>query len=237
MLLFASLGIGIALPFLLIAYVPRLRAMLPKPGPWLERFRRLMAIPMGLTALALLWLLWRLTGPGGLSTGVIAIGTMLLLVLGYRALQRRSRQAPWVLFMGSIALITGGAQFLPQTSESIGKSEATFLGALPFNAEKLTALQAKGSPVFLYFTADWCVTCKVNEAAAINREETVRLFKDRGIEVMVGDFTRRDPEIARFLAERGRSGVPLYLFYPATGGPRELPQLLTPATIADAIAE
>jgi len=236
MLLFASLGLGIALPFLLIAYVPRLRAMLPKPGPWLERFRRLMAIPMGLTALALLWLLWRLAGPDSLLTGSIAIGIMLMLILIYRALQRRSRHALWLLLVGSILLITGGALFLPQSPESIGKSEAAFPGALPFNAKKLAALQAKGSPVFLYFTADWCVTCKVNEAAAINREETVRLFKDRGIEVMVGDFTRRDPEIARFLAERERSGVPLYLFYPATGEPRELPQLLTPAAIADAIA-
>ena len=136
--------------------------------------------------------------------------------------QRRSRHALWLLLVGSILLITGGALFLPQSPESIGKSEAAFPGALPFNAKKLAALQAKGSPVFLYFTADWCVTCKVNEAAAINREETVRLFKDRGIEVMVGDFTRRDPEIARFLAERERSGVPLYLFYSATGEPREL---------------
>lgn len=236
MLLFASLGLGIALPFLLIAYVPHLRAMLPKPGPWLERFRKLMAIPMGLTALGLLWLLWRLAGAAGLSTGGIAVGMMLLLTLGYRAMQQRSRQAPWLLLMASIVLIIGGAQILPQIPESVGRSEATFPGVLPFSAEKLAALQAKGSPVFLYFTADWCVTCKVNEAAAINREETVELFKDRGIVVMVGDFTRRDPGIARFLAERGRSGVPLYLFYPATGEPRELPQLLTPATIADAIA-
>lgn len=235
MLLFASLGLGIALPFLLIAYVPHLRAMLPKPGPWLERFRKLMAIPMGLTALALLWLLWRLTGAGGLWTGGIAIGMMLLLTLGYRVMQRRSRQAPWLLLMGSIILIAGGTQLLPQNPESAGKGETTFPGALPFDSEKLAALRLKGSPVFLYFTADWCVTCKVNEAAAINREETVELFKDKGIVVMVGDFTRRDPGIARFLAERGRSGVPLYLFYPATGEPRELPQLLTPATIADAI--
>ena len=235
MLLFASLGLGIALPFLLIAYVPHLRAMLPKPGPWLERFRKLMAIPMGLTALGLLWLLWRLAGAPGLWTGGIAIGMMLLLILGYCAMQQRSRQAPWLLLMGSIVLIAGGAQFLPQTRELKGKSDAAFPGALPFDAEKLAALRAKGSLVFLYFTADWCVTCKVNEAAAINREETVELFKDKGIVVMVGDFTRRDPGIARFLAERGRSGVPLYLFYPATGEPRELPQLLTPATIADAI--
>ncbi|MBP6380305.1 MAG: thioredoxin family protein [Sphingorhabdus sp.] len=235
MLLFACLGIGIALPFLLIAYIPRMRAMLPKPGAWLERFRHLMAIPMGLTALALLWLLWRLTGSGGLLVGGIAIGAMLALILGYRTVQGQFRQAPFALLIAATVVIATGVQILPQTVDTNGKREAPFPGALPFDAGKLSKLRAKGAPVFLYFTADWCVTCKVNEAAAINRDDTIRLFREKGVKVMVGDFTRRDAAIARFLSEHSRSGVPLYLFYPAQGEARELPQILTPDIIAEAV--
>lgn len=235
MLLFAALGLGIALPFLLIAYVPRLRAMLPRPGAWLGRFRTLMAIPMGLTALALLWLLWRLAGMSGLWIGGGATALMLLLLAGYRAIQPRLRLAPLLLLAGGILLVAGGAQLLPGAARTPEKREAAFPGAHPFDADRLAELRAQGTPVFLYFTADWCVTCKVNEAAAINRSETIELFADKGIAAMVGDFTRRDAAIARFLALHGRSGVPLYLYYPARGEARELPQILTAHTIAEAV--
>ena len=235
MLLFGCLGLGIALPFLLIAYVPRLRAMLPRPGRWLEWFRKAMAIPMGLTALALLWLLSRLSGDGGLLIGVLAAVLMLALACGYRMLQARLAFAPLLLLTGAVAIIAAGATRLPDSNGEAQSGTTTLSGALPFDSDRLAALRASGDPVFLYITADWCVTCKVNEAAAINREETIRLFRQKGVRVMVGDFTRRDPEIARFLATHGRAGVPLYLYYPRRAEPRILPQLLTPAVLAEAL--
>ena len=237
LLLFFSLGIGIALPFLLIAYVPWARAMLPKPGPWLGRFRRLMAFPMGLTALALLWLLWRLTGTAGLLLGIVSTALILILLIGYRIVQARSRKAPLLLLIGGMAMIAAGAQLLPSARQPDATGEAAIAGTLPFDTAKLAELRALGTPVFLYFTADWCVTCKVNEAAAINRDETIRLFEAKGIKVMVGDFTRRDATIARFLTEHGRSGVPLYLYYPRQKDAQELPQILTPDIIAEAVGE
>lgn len=238
MFLFAALGIGIAAPFLLIAFVPQLRHLLPKPGAWLGRFRMLMAIPMGLTALALLWLLWRLSGQSGLLVGIGSLLAMIVVIAGYRWAQLRMRLAPLILLLGGAAILLAATQWLPDAGHtSSDRRETAFPGAVPFNADRLSGLRNTGRPVFLYFTADWCVTCKVNEAAAIDRKETVRLFREKGITVMVGDFTRRDPAIARFLAERGRSGVPLYLFYPVTGEPRELSQLLTPATIADVVTK
>ncbi len=231
MALFASLGLGIALPFLLIAYVPQLRAMLPKPGPWLGRFRQLMAVPIGLTALALLWLLWRLAGDGGLWIGSLAIGATLALVFAYRAIQARLPYALMHLLLACVALIAGGAYLLPESGNAVDKPNVAFPGTEPFDGARLAELRAQGVPVFLYFTADWCVTCKVNEAAAINREETTRLFKAKGVKVMIGDFTRRDAAIARFLAAHGRSGVPLYLYYPVKREAEELPQILTPDII------
>ena len=100
-------------------------------------------------------------------------------------------------------------------------------GSLAFDEERLAALRAEGKPVFLYFTADWGVTCKVNENAAIDRTETSAAFTKAGIRTMVGDYTRRDPAITRFLAKHGRSGVPLYLYYPPNADARVLPQILT----------
>ncbi len=235
MALFAALGFGIALPFLLIAFVPALRGMLPKPGPWLDRFRKWMAVPIGLTALALLWLLSRLAGAEGLWVGLFAAIFMLLLLGAYRFTSGRLRYAPLLLVLGAGGLIAGGNALLPDAPSQAKSSEGDFPGAVKFDAGELAELRARGTPVFLYFTADWCVTCKVNEAAAINREETIALFRDKGITVMVGDFTRRDAAIARFLADHGRSGVPLYLFYPANGEARELPQILTPAIVAEAV--
>jgi thiol:disulfide interchange protein len=102
-----------------------------------------------------------------------------------------------------------------------------------FSETKLAQLRDEGKPVFLYFTADWCVTCKVNEAAAINREDTRRAFEQAGIITMVGDYTRRDPAITRFLAKHGRSGVPLYLYYPKQGEAKILPQILTVSDLTE----
>ena len=109
---------------------------------------------------------------------------------------------------------------------------ATQASGEAFSAEKLASLRADNRPVFLYFTADWCLTCKVNEKAAIERAEVEQAFASKGIVTLVGDWTRGDPVISRFLAERGRAGVPLYLYYPAGGGePIELPQVLTPSML------
>ncbi len=232
--LFAALGLGIALPFLAIAYVKHLRAMLPRSGPWLATFRRLMAVPMALTTMALGWLLWRQTGMAGLWTALAAAA--LLLALLYIHGRRPPQPFATLATIAAATLIyTGAARFLPDDAETA--TVATKLTGERFDLARLDALRGAGKPVFLYFTADWCVTCKVNEAAAIDRAETARLFKAKGVTVMVGDFTRRDPAIARFLAQHGRSGVPLYLFYPANGDARELPQLLTVGIISEATSE
>lgn len=234
LLLFAMLGFGLALPFLLIAFVPPLRNRLPKPGPWMVIFRRAMAVPMALTALALFWLLGRLVGSADQYAvgGVILLYLLFLLVAGRRGQDGRFSNAVAVgLILAMVLAMKMYALPTAQLSE-----RASSLPSYPFSETRLAALRAEGKPVFVYFTADWCVTCKVNEAAVLERPETAKLFANRNVAVLRGDFTRRDPAIARFLAQHGHAGVPLYLYYRAGAEPVVLPQLLTPAIVSEAIA-
>lgn len=232
--LFAMLGLGIALPFLAIAYIPALRTRLPKPGPWLATFRKAMAVPMGLTAAALLWLLWRLTGEWGFLAGILS--SAFLLVIFIVKLEGGGFGASTLNRIVIAALMYSAiANRLPDVSAQSNAPANNLLKAEAFTEARLATLRAEGKPVFVYFTADWCVTCKINEAAGLEREGTAKLFADKGITVLRGDFTKRDPAIARFLSVHGAAGVPLYLYYPKVGEPQKLPQILTDATLRDAI--
>jgi DsbC/DsbD-like thiol-disulfide interchange protein/cytochrome c biogenesis protein CcdA len=226
LMIFAGLGFGLALPFLLIAFVPALRKRMPRPGPWMVRFRQWMAVPMALTTLALLWLLYQLAGSGGLLIG----GTAGLIILSrlYELGRKQKSGASRKFVVAAILGITAAALLIMDNAAMVPPAAQTVKnGSVPFNEESLGSLRAQGRPVFLYFTADWCVTCKVNENAAIDRAETSAAFTKAGIVVMVGDYTRRDPDITRFLTKYGRSGVPLYLYFPKNGEARILPQILT----------
>jgi thiol:disulfide interchange protein len=226
--LFAGLGFGLALPYLAIAFVPLLRKMLPKPGAWLERFRNIMAIPMGLTALALLWLLSRLSGTHGLALGAIFGVVMIAVLILFGRAQIRGDVNKAVLGLIAVSVAVTGFAILPRDPvKADASTQDRVLKSEPFSETKLAQYRAKGHRVFVYFTADWCVTCKVNEAAAIQRVDTATAFAKAGIKVLEGDFTRRDPAISRFLAQHGRSGVPLYLYYPKGGDAQILPQVLT----------
>jgi DsbC/DsbD-like thiol-disulfide interchange protein/cytochrome c biogenesis protein CcdA len=236
LLLFAALGLGLALPFLLLGFIPALRERLPRPGLWMVTFRRWMALPMGLTGLALAWLVWRLGGMSYLlaAVGLAAIVTALLaLVWGRRRVGERTRTAALAaLGAASVATIVVMPEPSPIPS---ARAEAGVLDAEPFSELALSEARASGKPVFVYFTADWCLTCKVNEGAAIERETTREAFEKAGVTVLRGDWTRRDEAITRFLTAQGVAGVPLYLWYPPGGGsqPRQLPQVLTPTLLAE----
>jgi len=230
MAVFAALGFGLALPFLLLGFVPALRRLLPKPGAWMERFRRAMAVPMGLTVLALCWLAWRLGGPA-YAAGAIALAVLvvaLLIAIGH-AQRQGLGTAKWAL-PGSMMLAALALAATPRLAAEGpgGAVEAGLLDAKPFSEAALAEARTSGKPVFAYFTADWCLSCKVNEAAAIERESTRDAFRKAGVVVLVGDWTRRDPKITSFLSQQGAAGVPLYLWYPAKAAePQKLPQVLS----------
>ena len=224
--IFTALGIGLALPFLLIGFIPAWRRRLPKPGPWMERFRRWMALPMALPVLALAWLLWRIGGMEFLAL-VAALGLIAMLGLALVGLFQRRGSAAGLMAAVLVAVLTLGTALLPPPQAEASAAQS-LLDPQPFSDEALAQARASGQPVFVWFTADWCVTCKVNENLAIEREETRKAFEEAGVIAMRGDWTRKDEEIAGFLARQGAAGVPLYLWYPAGDDARQLPQVLTP---------
>lgn len=229
--IFGGLGLGLALPFLAVGFVPALRQRLPKPGPWMARFRKWMALPMGLTVLALGWLLWRQLGSAdALAYPLIALAMAIALLWHWGSMQRGDRRG-WLLALSALLL---AASFGGAVAE-LSSSSRTVAGAgSTFTPDVLAKARATGKPVFVYFTADWCLSCKANEAGAINREAVQKAFDKAGVVTLVGDWTNGDPAITRTLAEHGRNSVPLYLWYaPGAAEPEILPQILTPGMLVD----
>ncbi len=236
LLLFAVLGLGLALPFLALAFIPALRRALPRPGPWMVWFRKLMALPMALTALALLWLASRVGGTtfALLCALLAAVLVERLVMVGRR--QRSGVSARNTALGGLAFLFLLGAVLLPGHIAPPAREAQGILPTQPFSEATLAKARASGKPVFVYFTADWCLTCKVNESVAIERETTRDAFAKAGVVVLEGDWTRRDPAITRYLTAQGAAGVPLYMWYPAGGGAaQQLPQVLGPNTLPDLV--
>jgi thiol:disulfide interchange protein DsbD len=243
LLVFAALAVGFAAPFTALSFAPGLLARLPRPGPWMDGFRKLLAFPMYGTALWLTWVFTQQLGTSALAE-LLALGLLTAFAAWvFGAGQRggaRVRQAGAVLAAGVLALFVvsawrmstlgAGADSAPaQVAESAIPSES-------YSPARLAALRAEGRPVFVNFTADWCVTCKVNERAALASAEVASAFQDAGVVYLKGDWTRRDDVIAAALAEHGRSGVPLYLLYtPGASSPKVLPQLLTEGAVVAAL--
>ncbi len=223
---FAGLGLGLALPFLLLGFVPWLRRRLPKPGAWMERFQRILSIPMFLTAAGLAWILSRQTGTEGLLLG---LGAAIVLALGLWWVGRGGGKG-WMKLAPAAVAAAAVLLVIPAAAPSAASSSV--LGAEPFSEARLAALREQGRPVFVYFTADWCITCKVNERAVLNQEAVADAFRARNVAVLAGDWTSGDPAIGRFLESHGRSGVPLYLYYPPGREPQVLPQILSTERLA-----
>ena len=243
---FAALGMGLALPFLLLSIAPPLQRLLPRPGPWMIRFKEFMAFPMFATAAWLVWVLSLQTGSSGLLA--VLLGFVLLALALW--LLRFAR--PWSGVGAVSALVTALLlAALPATDSPLlaaagknpaattgetGGSENTAVSWRPFTQSRLDGLLAENRPVFVEMTAAWCITCLVNERVALSSEAFASALETGDITYLRGDWTNADPEITAFLERFGRSGVPLYVLFPAAGGePEILPQLLTETTVQRAL--
>lgn len=231
LLVFAVLGLGLALPFLLLGFFPALGAWLPKPGHWMETFKQFMAFPLYLTVVWLLWVLGRQAGVDGMA---VALGGLVLLAFAlwlWSEPQRRlARHALAVLAV----LAALGLLAHPAIRTPVAPASAAVEGEA-WSEARVAELRAQGRIVFVNFTADWCITCKVNEKVVFTNADVRRVLADRNVAWLTADWTNPDPAITAALARHGRSGVPLYLLYGPQGEPEILPQILTPATVIEAV--
>ena len=230
LIVFAGLGLGLAIPFVLVGYSPALRRRLPHPGPWMARLRHLLSVPMFSTALALAWVLGRQAGVAGMTAG-LAAALALGLALWWAGTRQRDGGAAWVALVPGIAVALAALSGIAPASPVVALAASGPLGARPFSEAALAGARAARRPAFVYLTADWCITCKVNERGAMADASVASAFARGNVAVFEGDWTRADPVLTRFLAAQGRSGVPLYVFYHADGRVELLPQLLTAARL------
>ncbi|HEX5378243.1 MAG TPA: thioredoxin family protein [Phenylobacterium sp.] len=241
---FFGLGLGFAAPFTLAAFIPALLARLPKPGGWMEGFRKLMAFPMYGTAAWLAWVLAVQSGSDALAR-LFAAAVVLALaawILGVAQRQQAAGGRPLVAGVtGAVLLVVAvlGASWPNYPEAATGpasQAQGSDIPYEPYSPEKLAEAQAAGKPVFINFTAAWCVTCQVNEKVAFSTKAAAEAFRTSGAVYLKADWTRRDAAIADELARHGRAGVPLYLVYGTRGGePAVLPQVLTGDIVARAL--
>jgi len=250
LLVFLGLALGFAAPFVLLAFIPGLLARLPRPGPWMDVLKKGLAFPMYATAAWLAWVYSQQTGSIPLAallaaSVLVAFAAWLYGLAQARRIAGKGAMTPFVLaalsLLAAVALVFLGVRAAdqatpPAPTANIEAPAGPGLASEPWSPEKVKALQAEGKVVMVDFTADWCVTCKVNEGTALKGQRLVDAFKASDAVLLRADWTKRDAVIAAALAEHGRAGVPLYLVYPkGSGEPVILPQLLTEGLVIEAI--
>ncbi len=223
--IFGALGVGMALPYLAASLVPAVARLLPRPGAWMDVFKKFMAFPMLATVVWLVWVLGQQTGIDGAAALIVLLLAMSLIVWAL-SLQGRAR---WVVTIISIAIC---AVFLPATAPNIFKIQ----DAAPIQASsgwqawepgKTEQLLTQGQSVFVDFTAAWCVTCQFNKKTALTDSQVIQDFSDKKVQLLRADWTRRDPAITQALQQLGRSGVPVYVIYKPGSAPVILSEILS----------
>ncbi len=229
MAIFIFLGLGMALPLLALSWWPGLTRLLPKPGPWMEQFKAFLAFPLYISAVWLLWVLGRQAGSD--TVAAVAAGIVLILFALWLVGVRKN---PLTRAIAVLCLLAALA--LPWQTHHNG--EPVRHPWESYTEQRLEQLLSRGEPVFVNLTADWCITCLANEKLALNSSNLLATFEAQNITYLKGDWTNYNPEITRLLNRHHRSGVPLYLFYPANAlNPIILPQLLTENIVIRAISQ
>ncbi len=236
LLVFLVLGLGLALPFLLIGFFPRLGAWLPRPGAWMETLKQVLAFPLYLSAAWLAWVLANQRGADGV--GLLLVGAVLL-ALALWWLERSRQRGVASKVLAAVLLVIALAPLalihrLPTPSTSA--SREADMGVVAFTPAKLAQLRKQGVPVFVDMTADWCITCKANEHTVLDTDAFRDLLKKTGTVYMKGDWTNENPDITAFLKRWHSPGVPVYVVFARNGGPgTKLPSVLTAGIVRKAV--
>ena len=245
MLIFTALGAGMAAPYVALSAWPALLRFLPRPGPWMVRFRHLTAFPLFATVAWLTWVFGHQTGIDGvlrllLGLTLLALG---LWIWGQWVTLSAAERTKWTARTAAAGFIVGGLVLAgtsaPTATAAPSSTPAEGIAWEVYSEERVAEHRAAGRPVFIDFTAAWCLTCKVNERIAFSSNEVQQLVKARNIAMLKADWTNKDPAITRALAGFGRSGVPLYVLYEANPAaqPRLLPEILSPGILVNAFSE
>jgi thiol:disulfide interchange protein DsbD len=246
--IFAALGLGLALPYLFLSFAPWMRRALPRPGAWMDTLKQLFAFPIYASAAWLLWVLAQQTSSIGL--GAALTGAILVAFAAWAYQKSKSSSSGGrvaALVTATLAMLLAIALPARFAGVPVAGAAAGVPGAglpadgewQPYDAARVASLNAAGKPLLVNFTASWCLTCLVNERNAFADSAVQQVFRDRGVTLMKGDWTNRDPAITQALAAFGRAGVPLYVVYNSTPGsstPVVLPQLLTAGVVQSAFA-
>jgi thiol:disulfide interchange protein/DsbC/DsbD-like thiol-disulfide interchange protein len=245
--IFAALGLGLALPYLLLSFAPWLRRALPKPGAWMDTLKQFFAFPIYASAAWLLWVLAQQTSSIGLGAALAGAVLIALAAWAYQKSKSSSRGGRVAaLVTASLAALLACVLPLRFADVAVASPGVSTGGAhaadewQPYDAAQVAALAAAGRPLLVNFTASWCLTCLVNERNAFADSAVQEVFHNKNVTLMKGDWTNRDPNITRALAAFGRAGVPLYVVYnsrPGSSEPLVLPQLLTAAIVQSAFAD
>lgn len=235
MAVFVVVGLGLAAPFVLLSFTPAFAKVLPKPGRWMETFRQVLAFPMFITVL---WLLWVLAGQSD-AEGVIAVLAGAIMLAFGIWLAKKIGQGGVGRAIAALVIL---AAFIAPAAWTIwprqeAEASAATIAANAWSPEKVAELQGEGRVIFVDFTARWCVTCQFNKGA-MHDASVAKTFQDLNVAFLEADWTKKDKVIADELAKHGAAGVPLYLVYPASGGaPQKLDQILTPGMIQQAVRQ
>lgn len=229
---FLALGLGMSLPWLVLSLFPVLTAWMPKPGAWMNVFRKLMAIPMLLTMIWLLWVLSQQVSFTALVLYIAAVISLCVCLFLYGKLQFSllTAKLPIVLSAACAVLL-----FAAASSSLFRQPDAAVQAADAWSPQAVENALEAGKPVFVDFTASWCVTCQANKIAVLDREDIREAFKQHGVVFLVADWTNQNPDITQALESFGRSGVPLYILYSPDGKTTVLPELLTKNIVIGAL--
>jgi thiol:disulfide interchange protein DsbD len=237
--LFAAMAFGMAAPYLLLSARPGWMKYLPRPGVWMERLKQFMAFPLFAT---LIWLFSVLGGQRGVD-GIVWAGVFLLFlgiaawIYGAFCGPASASRSRTIAIAAALLIGVGGGWWAVASGFQDSAEESDQIAWEPFTQARVDALLAEGKPVFIDFTADWCITCKFNERTAINVAAVRTLIRERGIVPIKADWTNSNPEITAALKRFGRVGVPFYVFYPAgkPDQPITLPEILTESMVLEAL--